>query len=118
MAASILVPVVVQGDDGFEAFTSVEAACRQIEAIDVQDGVYQAFDARGARLTLATSGRWVLLSQDGHEPADPDRLAECLRDYLTRVSAHIGEDRFAARFGGVDLQNDPLERLIAVIVKQ
>lgn len=118
MASSIMVPVVVQADDGFEAFDSVDAACREMEAIDVQNGVFQAFDARGARLTVMASGDHVLLSQDIDEPADPDRLAEALREYLTMASAYIGKDRFAARFGDIDLHSDPLERLIAAIAKR
>ena len=113
-----MVPIVVEADDGFEAFASLDATRVEMEAIDVRDGVYRVFDARGARLTLTTHGDEVLISEGENEPADVAALTERIRDYLTRVSARIGEARFVTRFGEVDPKHDPLERLLAVIMRR
>ena len=54
MSGRITPPIIVIGDDGPNAFASVEAAEGYMEAIDVEEGVYSAaYDANGCCLAIS-----------------------------------------------------------------
>lgn len=88
--SDLATPPIVTDDHGDIALHgSVEAACQEMEAIDVRDGVYDVFDSRGHRLSLGVSGGLVQIWLDPQAEREPDELARRLRHFMTRV----GTDR-------------------------
>ncbi len=86
--SDLATPPIVTDDHGDIALhASVEAACQEIEAIDVRDGVYDVFDSRGRRLSLGVSEGLVQIWIDPQADPEPEELARRLRHFMTRVGA-------------------------------
>ncbi len=87
-AANVPLPPIVLDDSGdIQVFPSVEAACREIEAIDVKEGVYEAFDTRGRRLYLSVDGDRVTADLASPIVDDSVELLNRLRRFISRVGA-------------------------------
>ena len=81
---------------------SVEALETALEGIDVENGVYKAFDAEGRKLTLKAIGviRGTIVSSVGIVklaaaelvPSHQIELSELLRAYLMAVGYSASED--------------------------
>jgi hypothetical protein len=82
-------PIVVQKRDGIEVyfFEDAATASNHVEAIDVRDGVYVAFDADGLPLDLsAASDRSAVVIADsvGRAP-EPETVQAMLRRHLAEM---------------------------------
>jgi hypothetical protein len=85
-------PIVVFEDrTELHLYSSVLEACRNIEAIDVQDGVYEAFDGRGRRIQLLTHGRVVMGEWPTESEVVPDDFEQRIRAAIERVGLEGAE---------------------------
>jgi hypothetical protein len=98
MPAPVL-PLVVEADDGLHVFASVAALLGYVEAIDVAEGVYTAYDAFGRRLPLAVEaapyralfglvrgvGEVVVVGPPEDAPEHAGRLRQLLVETLDRL---------------------------------
>ena len=86
---------VAEGDDVF-AFRTIDDAQQALEAIDVEDGVYLAWDSTGRVLALTTVPQPGFFGAMGVRisPAAPERVEpDALRSLLARVlSQHARVD--------------------------
>jgi hypothetical protein len=93
MNTSLQLPIIVAEGEDISVFESVKSAESYIEAIDVDDGVYQAWDSEGRVLTLtadppykALITRAVHISVEQPEKLEPEKLeaylAKVLRKYV------------------------------------
>ncbi len=83
--ADAVAPIVLDGDGLFEVYPTVALARSYVEAEDVNDGVFEAFDSEGRRLLFQTHGNlvWLEVPPDSHpEPAELERR---LRRYIQSV---------------------------------
>lgn len=82
--------VIIEGRD-IRVYQSIAEASLELEAIDVIDGVYQAFDANGRRLRLVTNGILVSIEVPQDSPLEPVELVTQLRRYIQEVGVdHVG----------------------------
>lgn len=97
MHPSPVPPIVVDENGDVNVYESVQAACADLEAIDVRAGVYDAFDSRGFHLLIDTSGYEVVnMEVDTQRAADPMDLQYRLQRFITAVGAQrIGLERSA-----------------------
>lgn len=106
-------PIIVDEHGDISFYASVTEAERDLEAVDVRAGEYQAFDSLGQRLRLTTEGETVQIDLDLAAGPDPGELETRLMRLVDRVgSDRIGfEDRGAglpdlvaalARFFGLE----------------
>jgi hypothetical protein len=85
MAALPVPPIVLDENGDIELYPSVEAAQREMEAIDVLAGVYDVFDSTGRRLSVGASEGLVQIWLDPNAQTDPAELVGRLRDYIARL---------------------------------
>jgi len=79
----IELPIIVLENGDLDMFASTDDVDAELEAVDVREGRYVAYDATGRRLRLGTEGRWgVAVAEDAGDVRDPDVLAGALRSYL------------------------------------
>ncbi len=104
-------PIILDGDGGAEVFRTKEEAERYTEPVDIENGVYVAYDAAGRLLHLGVSAdgfRGHLSLPDPPEDRGVE-LAEALRTML----GHIAEVR-RVPFNRYRLHEHPLERLVEI----
>jgi hypothetical protein len=105
-----LQPPFISDDDGdIETYPSVSALCGAVEAIDVADGVYEAFDSRGQRVRLRAVGYDVTAEIDDDVEPDPAELERRLRRYVLDVGP--------ARVGLQDLESTSLAEIVDALVE-
>ncbi len=79
-------PITVDENGDIEVYATVEAACSDLEAIDVLAGEYEAFDSRGFRLRIDTLGQEASGMRIVPEASPaPEELTRRLRRFITRV---------------------------------
>ena len=79
---NIIPPIfIVEGGD-VTGFFSAGDAVAWLEATDVLQGCYEAFDATGRKLELTASAREVFLRGDENAKRCVDQLSESLRLYM------------------------------------
>ena len=101
-------PFVLAEDLDVSVYTSLTDLTGHVEAQDVRDGVYEAFDAEG-RIVILTAG-----SDRGRVLAAPGDVAEGrLRDVLIAHLAAIGRQQVATQATG----ETPLKALIELVVR-
>jgi len=82
----IHLPVVLDDAGDLTAHLSISGARQYVEAIDVEDGAYEAFDATGRRLRVYVDGEVVrMVPANGAEP-DEDELRRRLISFFERLS--------------------------------
>jgi hypothetical protein len=86
--ATITPPILIDGDGFFDVYSTVGEACSWLEAEDVEDGLYEAFDSVGHSLRLFTVGRFVRMDLPTDSDLDPDELARRLRSHIQQIGAH------------------------------
>lgn len=65
----------------------------EIEAVDVLDAVYEAFDSHGRRLSLSVGEGLVSIRLDPKSVPEPNELLRRLRHFIARVGAdRVGVD--------------------------
>jgi hypothetical protein len=90
-------PIIVNENGDITAFESVTAAESYLEAVDVLNNEYEAFDSTGRRMTLRADRATgeVFISLDRHARARPELLKQVLAEYLRRANltdAHRAAD--------------------------
>ena len=96
--ADAIPPIVIYGDGLCEVYPAIAVACQAVEAIDVNDGLYEAFDSTGTPLLLVTHENAVSIEVPLDSTPDPAALGRRLRDYIQDVGAD--------RVGIADLEGD------------
>lgn len=118
LVGSILIklPIVVLADDGPLVFRSIEDAERYLEPIDVRNGEYRAFDARGCELRLSVEAEvrgWLWKSKvEVTRISQSDRTSES-GELRERVLAWVGQhypDRLEEATGNLQ---QIIEKLVA-----
>jgi hypothetical protein len=105
----VLPPIVIDDHGDIALYPDVDTARREMEAIDVINGVYDAFDSTGARLSLAARESVVEISLDPDTDREPGELLRRLRHFIDRVGRE--------RVGVVDVEAAPLEHLIDALAR-
>lgn len=95
---------VVEGSDVYMFMTREEAE-EDLEAVDVDDGVYRVFDAIGAVMSARTHENRVELSETANLDGSA-QLTRAIRTYLLRVP----QKRRSLR--DVDITQATLKRLV------
>lgn len=90
-------PIVIDGDGCFDVYATVAEACSWLEAVDVDDGLYEAFDSEGHPLRLVTDGNIVSIELPTDSIVDSAELEHRIRNYISwvnsiRVRIPIGDD--------------------------
>jgi hypothetical protein len=107
--ADAVAPIWIDGDGLFEVYPTVALACSYVEAVDVNDGLYEAFDSEGRRLLFQTHGNLVSLEAPPDSHPDPSELGRRLRGYIQSV----GVDRV----GITDVQDATLPALLDALLR-
>ena len=78
--------VILKADDGFHFLETRRFAETSIEAIDIEDGIYTAYDAEGMKLQLAGAPNNAGIISDPLEPEDcKAALIPALREHFCRL---------------------------------
>lgn len=103
-------PVVLDESGDVTVFASIRSLIGLVEAIDVRDGAYEAFDATGRPILLAATSDRARVTYTVGPTADPEHLHEI----LVRLAGH---PRVAAMLPpGFDLERASLADLLAALV--
>lgn len=103
--STITEPIIIDEHGDLDVFRDVAAAESSLEAIDVRNGEYEAFDASGQRLSLTVERkttvwlfglvRWtrerVRISAAVPPSNDAHELCRRMRDYLARSGGAAAE---------------------------
>jgi hypothetical protein len=108
MADAVAPIVIVEGRD-IEVYPTVAVACLDVEAVDANDGVLEAFDSEGRRLVFQTHGILLSLKAPPDSHPDPAELERRLRSYIQSV----GVDRV----GITDIQDATLPALLDAVLR-
>jgi len=85
LVADVIPPIVIYGDGLCEVYPTIAVACQAVEAIDVKDGLYGAFESTGSPLLLVTHGNLVSIELPLDSTPDPAALERRLSDYIQEV---------------------------------
>jgi hypothetical protein len=77
-------PVVLNERGDVNVFRSIRSLIGHVEAIDVRDGVYEAFDATGRSIVLSAASDRAAVTYTVSPTADPERLRSVLLRFATR----------------------------------
>jgi len=90
MAGSALpeihLPVILDDAGDVTAHRSISDACHHVEAVDVEDGAYEAFDATGRRLRVYVDGEIVRIVPGNAAEPDGGELRRRLISFFERLS--------------------------------
>lgn len=78
-------PIIADDRGDISVYPSVIDACIEMEAIDVDDDVYEVFDGRGYPLTLETTGEEIRMRIALGTVARPAELLGRLTEFVERV---------------------------------
>ena len=102
-------PIVIEESGDIEVYPTVETARRAIEAIDVLDGIYKAFDSDGRSLLLVAYGNLVSIEVPENPQPDPAGLERRLREYIVAVGP--------SRVGVANLEDATLPVMLGALLK-
>lgn len=88
----LILPIFVIDGRDVGVFASIEDVQLQLEAIDVQNQEYLAFDADGRSLQLAVREGQVRVSLGEERPSRRHDLETALRDFLTHMKEPAAQD--------------------------
>jgi hypothetical protein len=83
---------VIDGHD-VGVFASIEDVQIQLEAIDVRNNEYMAFDAEGRPLELVARGKRVRVAPRQGHPSHRRELETALRDFLMQMKEPVAQDQ-------------------------
>jgi hypothetical protein len=78
-------PIVVMEGNDLVVYATLALACHQLEAVDVNDGVYEAFDSEGRPLRLLTHGIVVSAELAPNSTPSPEELERRLRRHIHEI---------------------------------
>lgn len=78
-------PLIIAEGLDLHLYESVQDAALDLEAIDVQDGIYVGYDSEGRALRLTVRDDRVEISDAETAPEHQRQLAELLREALAAV---------------------------------
>jgi hypothetical protein len=102
-------PILIDEAGYFDIYPSVVVARRAIEAEDVANGVYEAFDSEGRPLLLVAHGNLVSIELSHESLPNVVELERRLRQHIRRVGP--------ARMGITDLDHAPLDLLLEAMAR-
>lgn len=79
-------PIVIDENGDISFFSSVEAAARKIEPIDVRNNEYVGYDSKGFILRLVPTEPVVSIVGYASEFPQPEQLTALLRSFVKRVT--------------------------------
>ena len=100
-------PIVIDGDGFFDVYSTVGDACSWLEAVDVDDGLYEAFDSAGHSLRLFTEGRFVRIELPADSVSDPEGFARRIRSHIRQIGAD--------RVGVADVEDASIPTMLAAL---
>lgn len=106
--ADAIPPIVIYGDGLCEVYPTIAVACQAVEAIDVNDDLYEAFDSTGSPLLLVTHGNLVSIEVPLDSSPDPVALGRRLKYYIQEVGAD--------RVGVADLDDASLPVMLGALL--
>jgi hypothetical protein len=106
--ADAVPPIVICGDGLCEVYPTIAVACQAVEAIDVNDDLYEAFDSTGSPLLFVTRGNRVSIEVPLRSTPDPVALGRRLRDYIREVGAD--------RVGVADVDDASLPMMLGALL--
>lgn len=109
MERSIEFPIIVVEGGDISVFWSTDAVQISLEPVDVEDGIYDVFDAVGNILTCVVVDGSVRLSAGTLMRSDSDSLKMRLRQFVE----HVGPERVGLQ--GAEYAS--LETLVAAVAK-
>ena len=86
----IALPILIAEGWDLKLYDSIRDAELDLEAIDVEDGIYAGYDADGRLLKIETRASAVVLSAAEASPSHQGQLEELLRGAL-RMTGHLPE---------------------------
>ena len=90
--AAAMIKLIVAADEPALFFSSIDAAAKHLEWIDVENGVYPvAYDPDGNVYRLRCEGQKVIVERDG-DHCDPAALNALLRKFIAAVYMPIESD--------------------------
>ena len=104
IVSDVVPPIVIYGDGDCDVFPTVPLACQAVEATDVDDGLYEAFDSQGRALRLVTERNQVFIELPANSVPESAALERRLRDHIGTVGAD--------RVGIVNLRDASLPMLL------
>jgi hypothetical protein len=94
----------------YPSFAAVEM---QLEAIDVENQEFEAFDAEGCLLTLRVDGKKVKVARASDAPQKKEELEAKLRRFVGRFDATAGSMTFEELAGATERRSrGPLARVV------
>lgn len=108
MTVEIIEPIIVDENGAAEVYANLKDACSDLEAVDVSNGVYKAFDARGLVLDVRADGSHVRITAPDHARYDHEYLLKQVR----RLAQAIGPNRL----GGLHIDDASLDLLLTRIL--
>lgn len=86
------VALIIAADEPAVFYKSVKAAEVDIEAIDVEDGVYTAaFGPSGEPYNIKSQGGAVVITRVTDEPNQPQELRRILLDFLAAMHIEVDD---------------------------
>lgn len=85
-------PIFVVENGDLNVYALIENAQNDLEAIDVNDGIYAAYDAKGRLLRLETQDNHVIISLAEYKPTHADELEQIVREFLRKIDDPIGDN--------------------------
>jgi hypothetical protein len=101
-------PILIDGDGHFRVYPTIAIACQDVEAVDVNDGLYEAFDSEGRVLSLVVHENRVALEVSPNSQPDAAELEGRLRKHIEAVGT--------ARVGVANLDSTPLPVLLQALI--
>lgn len=84
------VKLIVKADEPALFFSSIEAAEKYLEAIDIEKGVYPAaYGPEGERFQLNTNGNRVFITPSSGRLAEPDELRSVLLKFFSAIKKPV-----------------------------
>lgn len=81
-------PLFANENGDVSVFATVDAMSSHVEAIDIENGEYEFFDASGQRIDASVTNGHVVFAS-GLGPPEPERLADVLRGYFSHLPPHL-----------------------------
>jgi hypothetical protein len=104
----MVAPIVIDEHGDIQIYQTVAIACRSLEAIDVLNDEFEAFDSNGRALVLLAQENRVSLALPADSHPNPAELERRLRRYINAIGAD--------RMGVANLDRAPLAVMLQALI--